>query len=188
MVTYSLPVSNASSSDGQSILLLKSSQAQPILNIFRGAIPGPILENEVTVDVQTDKSNVLRAKDVQSALGAVGFADGKLADANPTPAVTTIRYAPGSEAAADLVARHLTTAGAVLQPDQALAANRVILVAGRDFTTVMQLPRPPAETTTTTAPTTSSTVAGGSSTTTSSTTSTTVIGITPGETPEGVDC
>src|SRR5581483_6038431 len=101
----------------------------------------------------------------------VGFAVGPSGNA-PTEAHTVIRYAPGSEMAADLLARHLT-APVTEQADPTLDANHLTLVTGTDFTTVMQTPRP-APTTATTAP--------------ASTTSTTVIGITPGQAPPGVNC
>jgi LCP family protein required for cell wall assembly len=186
MKTFSLPVTNGTSSDGQSILNLKTNQAQPVLNIFRGVDVGPVLESDVTVDVQTARNGALRAKDVQAALGAVGFVDGALANATPTPTQTTVRYAPGSEAAADLVARHLSTP-AVLQADPSLGADRIVLVVGPDFTTVTQTPRAaaPVPTTTTTAP------ANGVTTTTAPpppTTATTVVGVTPGTAPDGVKC
>ena len=189
MKTYSLPVTNGASSDGQSILNLKTNEAQPLLNIFRGADPGPVLESDVTVDVDTARTGTLHAKDVQSALDAVGFVGGKLANApEPLPAQTTILYAPGSELAADLVSRHLTTQGALLQADDSLAPNRVVLIAGQDFTTVQQLPRAATTiNTTTTVP-----ASGASATTspppTSPSTTTTVIGVTPGTPPDGVSC
>ena len=181
---YSLPVTGGSSSDGQSILNVNRRAAQPILNVFRGIEPGPVLENEVTVDVWTSRTNPLRGKDVQAALDAVGFVDGKVTNPTAVPDATTIYYAPGSEYAADVVARHLTSTSR-LEADPSLGANHVVLAAGLDFTTVMETPRPAAPLATTT------TVASGGTTvptTLPSTTSTTVIGITTGSTPEGVDC
>lgn len=188
MKTYSLPVTGGMSSDGQSILNLNRNQAQPILNLFRGIDPGPVLESDVTVDVETARNGTLKAADVQAALSAVGFGDGTQANASPVPSQTTIRYAPGSELAADLVARHLTSP-AVLQTDPKLSANRVVLVAGPDFTTVTTNARPAgpvATTTTVQAPAANGSVAP--TTTTAPAASTTVIGVTPGSTPAGVKC
>jgi LCP family protein required for cell wall assembly len=183
--TYALPVSNGSSSDGQSILNMKQGPAQPILNVFRGIDPGPVLESDVVVDVQTSRTNPLRGKDVQAALNAVGFVDGSVSNPATVPEQTTIYYGAGSEYAADVVARHLTST-AVLAAEPSLAANHVVLAAGLNFTTVMVTPRPaaPLATTTTVAPATKDT----NPTTVPSTTSTTVIGVTPGSTPEGVSC
>ena len=188
MKTYSLPVTNGASSDGQSVLNLQKNAAQPILNIFRGVDAGPVLESDVTVDVDTARNGSLHAKDVQSALDSVGFLSGKLANApDPLPAQTTILYAPGSELAADLLSRHLTTTGAPLVADDSLAPNHVVLIAGSDFTTVQQLPR-----SATTINTTTTTPSAASTTTTApppaSTTTTTVIGVTPGTPPDGVSC
>lgn len=187
MKTFSLPVTTGTSSDGQSILNLETGKAQPVLNVFRGVDPGPVLESDVTVDVQTPKNGTLRAKDVQSALDAVGFSEGRLANASSVPARTTIRYAPADQLAADLLSRHLSTT-ALLEPDPTLSAGRVVLVTGPDFTTVMQRPRPfnPVVVPTTAAP--PSAAAPGTATTTVPATSTTVVGITPGETPAGVTC
>ena len=179
--TFSLPVTIGRSSDGQSILNMNRGAAQPILNVFRGIDPGPVLESEVTVDVQTARTNPLRGTDVRSALGAVGFLDGKVTNPAAVPDQTTIYYAPGSEYAADVLARHLTTTS-LLEPDPSLGANHVVLAAGLDFTTVMETPRALGPVATTT------TVAGATPTTAPSTTSTTVVGITTGATPEGVAC
>jgi hypothetical protein len=124
-----------------------------------------------------------QARDVGQALTAVGFAVGPAGNTGAGP-TTVIKYAPGSEQAADLLARHLTTP-ATQAADPALAENHLTLVTGTDFTTVMQTPRAP---TPMTAPSPS---APGSVPVTApapTTTTTTLIGITPGQPPPGVSC
>ena len=128
---------------------------------------------------------------------------------------TEVHYAPGSVGVADQVARHLTS-NAQLVLDPGLATGRVVLVSGKDFTTVMKRPadrpatpvtEPPlsSATTTTTAPdkassTTSSakaptTTAKSSKSTTTTTavsglnnTGTDVVGVVPGQPPAGTLC
>ncbi|MEY2436357.1 MAG: hypothetical protein QOF97_1193 [Acidimicrobiaceae bacterium] len=189
ITSYSLPVTNFTTGAGAAVLQLDEGAAKPILNVFRGIDPGSVSEAEVSVAVRNASGLAGRAKDVKNALAAAGFATGDTGNA-PATATTTIRYGPGSEFAADLVARHLT-GPAVLAPDPTLGPNQVVLIVGGDFTTVMQAPRP-ADTTTTTAPPTTSTSTptgpGQPAPSTSAGPTTTVVGITPGEAPVGVTC
>ena len=75
------------------------------------------------------------------ALAIVGFATAPPSTADDAYARTTIVHAPGWAAAADLLARHLTS-GAVLEEDQALGPGELLLITGTDFTTVMEQPGP----------------------------------------------
>jgi hypothetical protein len=159
--------------------------AQPTLDVFRGRDPSQLTEGQVNVQVFNGSGVAGKARDARQALGAVGFAVGNANNASLSTE-TVIQYAPGSEAAADLLARHLSSA-AVLVEDATLAKDQLALVVGTDFTTVMQTARP-AETTTTTAPSTDSTATPADSAPSTSTTSTTVVGVTPGEAPPGVTC
>ncbi len=183
--SYSLPVKDHTTAAGAAVLLLQQAEAQPILDVFRGKDAGTVNEQAVNVDVLNGSGVANQARDASQALTAVGFAVGPSGNA-PTEAHTVIRYAPGSEMAADLLARHLT-APVTEQADPTLDANHLTLVTGTDFTTVMQTPRPAPTTTTTTAPPAGSD-AGTATTAPASTTSTTVIGITPGQAPPGVNC
>jgi LCP family protein required for cell wall assembly len=176
---YSLPVKNYTTNGGAAVLLMDQAAAQPTLDIFRGLDPGVIGEGAVTVQVFNGSGAPGQASNVRTALSAVGFAVGSAGNASSTPS-TVIKFAPGSEAAADLLARHLTS-GAQLVADPTLAANHVSLVTGTDFSTVMQTPRSPDTTTTTVPPTADSAPS-------STTTSTTMVGVTPGEAPPGVTC
>src|SRR4051812_20354588 len=147
--SYSLPVSGFTTNAGAAVLQLDAAAAKPILNVFRGLDPSAVTEDEVSVAVRNASGVAGRAKDVMNALTAVGFLAGDTGNSAATP-TSQVRFRPGSEFAADLVARHLSSP-AVLTPDPALAANHILVVVGDDFTTVMQSPRAP-ETTTTTVP------------------------------------
>jgi LCP family protein required for cell wall assembly len=183
--SFSLPVTNHTTAAGAAVLLLQDAQAQPILDIFRGKDPASLAEGSVSVSVLNGTGVAGQARDVGQALAAVGFAVGPAGNSAAVP-TTAIHYAPGSEQAADLLARHLTAPSSQVA-DTSLDANHVTLVTGTDFTTVMQTPRPPAnpDTTSTTAP---STASDGATATTIPPTTTTVVGITPGEAPPGVSC
>lgn len=184
--SYSLPVTNHTTAAGASVLLLDQAAAQPTLDVFRGKDPTQLVEGQVSVEVFNGSGTPGQARDVRTALTAVGFVAGAASNARASDA-TVIQYAPGSEAAADLLARHLTSP-AVLVEVGSLSANHLALVTGKDFTTVMQTPRPPTATTTTTAPATDSGGTPADSVPSSTTTSTTVVGIVPGEAPPGVTC
>jgi LCP family protein required for cell wall assembly len=184
--SFSLPVSGFMTSAGASVLQLDERGAKPILNVFRGLDPSAVSEPEISVAVRNGTGTAGLAKDVKTALEAVGFVTGDTGNAATTP-TTEVHYAPGSEFAADLLARHLT-GPAALVADPRLAANDLVLVVGTDFTTVMQTPRAPTTTTTTAPPSTTTPVPGQPDTTTTAGPTTTVVGITPGEAPPGVAC
>jgi LCP family protein required for cell wall assembly len=182
--SYSLPVKNHTTNAGASVLLLDQAAAQPALDVFRGRDPGVLTEGQVSVQVFNGSGTAGQARDVGMALQAVGFAVGSAGNA-PGSDQTVIQYAPGSEAAADLLARHLTGPSTLVE-DPTLAANELALVTGKDFTTVMQTPRAPSVTTTTVPAVDETTPAD--SVPPSTTTSTTVVGVVPGEAPVGVSC
>jgi LCP family protein required for cell wall assembly len=182
---FSLPVTNHTTNGGAAVLLLDQKAAQPTLDIFRGIDPTQLTESQVSVQVFNGSGTVGQARDVRTALQAVGFSVGAANNSAPSDQ-TVIQYAPGSEAAADLLARHLTSP-AVLVEDRSLGANQLALVTGKDFTTVMQTPRP-VSATTTTAPAPDSASTPTDSAPSSTTTATTVVGVIPGEAPPGVNC
>ena len=188
--SYSLVgLRNGSSPDGQSIVLYDKRATQSTLNIFRGLDPGAVAEADVTVDVKNGSGVQNQARDVLTAFGQIGFTVGAIgADVKQPQPATTVHYAPGSEAAADLVARHLT-GPSQLVPDTAVAAGHVLVITAPDFTTLMEKPRPASTTTTTTPTTAPSTTADPATTTTvAPTTTTTIDPYVPGTAPAGVAC
>lgn len=198
IVNYALPTRGFRTSGGASVLeLVEGPETDAILNIFRGLDPGEVIAEQVTVTVRNGSGASRQGANTASALSAVGFDAAVEGDAEAT-AATTVFYAPGSEAAAQLVARHLTSR-AVYELDEELDANEVVLVTGADFTTVVRQPwapeAVPAPTTTTTSTTTSTLPSSATSTTRSTTTTTTVpetttttsVGFLP-EAPPGTEC
>lgn len=182
---HSLPTEPFRTAGGAAVLDLLDEQAQPILNVFRGLPPGAVEPAQVVVEVHNGTGVERQAALTAEALGAVGFETVVDRDTPEPPPATTIAYASGSEEAARLVARHLTSQ-ATYVVDESLAVNRVRLVTGPDFTTVVRQPWAPDDVplpTTTTAP------AGPTSTsTTAPTTTSTVIGVLPEAPPAGVVC
>lgn len=178
---HNLEIEDYRTPGGAAVLTLDEAASQPVLNIFRGFDPDALTEAMVTVDVANGSGVDGQAQAVSDALVASGFAAGTTDTAGAPVAVTEVHYAPGSEKAADLVARHLT-AGATLVPDESLDPNHVVLVTGADFTTVQQAARPPA-------PTDAAAQAGDGSATSSTSTTSTTIGHSAGDpAADGIDC
>ena len=177
--TYALPVYSYRTSGGASVLGLEEAEAQPILNIFRG-LPvdalSPVQVEHVTVLNGTGETG--QAGLVADALAEVGFGTEGVGDVEAGLLDRTrIRFAPGAEAHADLLERHLT-AGADLYLDPSLDEGEVVLETGSDLTTISRRPRPPVErgpaTTTTTEAAAASTDSTTPTTETSQTTTTEV--------------
>lgn len=154
---YSLPVSDFTTAGGAAVLEVDEAASEDLLNVFRGLPPGAVTEGGVTVDVMNGTGTQGQAQEVADELAAVGFAAGETGNA-PDAALerTTVHHAPGDEAAASLVARHLA-AGADLVEDAALDGDAVVLDVGQDYAGVEPEARPEGEeagpTTTTTAET-----------------------------------
>ncbi len=188
--TFNLPVVGTVRG-GADVLDLQTGGAEPILAMFRGtgAIDGDgtLTPASVAVLVRNGSGTQNQAADASSILATAGF---KMSEPGSTAGVerTQVRYPPGQEAQAALVARHLF-ADVELIPDQ--DAGLVTVVTGPDFRAALVEPRPesdfpvPTTTTTTTAPTT--TVAGETTSTDAagSGTTTTVPGYVPGDAPAG---
>ena len=176
---HSLEVEDYRTDGGASVLRLDLLASQPVLNLYRGLPPDTLSESMVTVNVSNGSGADGQAQAVADALVASGFAAGTT-DTEPAPvAATEVHHAPGAEAAADLVARHLTS-GAVLVEDEDLETGEVTLVTGADFTTVLQTARPPAA---------ADAPADGAGATTSSSTTSTTIGHSAGDpASDGIDC
>jgi LCP family protein required for cell wall assembly len=184
---HPLPTEPFRTSGGAAVLDLVDELAQPSLNLFRGLPPGEVLPAQVSVEVQNGSGVERQATMTAEALTAVGFVTTVNRDAPEPAARTTVHFGPGSESAARLLARHLTSQADYVQ-DDSLSPLQLRLVTGADFTTVVLDPWPESSVA---APTTSTTVPGddGSSTTTTTapTTTTTVVGVLP-ETPPPGEC
>jgi LCP family protein required for cell wall assembly len=197
--SFTVPVQQFRTSGGASVVRLDEEAARPVLNVFRGKDADAFEKADLSVAVLNGSGVSGQAALVTDALAFVGFTTAAPGTADRDHDRTTIVHAPGWGAAADLLARHLTS-GAVLEEDGSLGPGELLLITGTDFTTVTEEPGPPTtvppETTTTGAQeeevtTTTGSIAGGITTTTlppPETTSTTVIGVVPGEPPPGVVC
>ncbi len=186
ITTHSLPVEGWSTPGGAAVLRLETGEAQRVLNVFRGLPPDHVDESWVQLTVLNGSGVMDQAGLVQEAYEAVGFTVVGIGDV-PRPdgenlSRTRVRYAPGSRRLAELVERHLTAPGLLVE-DPTLEGSEVVLETGLDFTTVEQSPRlrssPPA---------TEPGSAGGGEQGPSSTTTTTAVGRVVGEPPEGVEC
>ena len=168
--TYSLPTTPFRTSAGAAVLALEEREAEPTLNIFRGLKPGQTTPATVEVTVLNGTETSGFAADISAALGEIGFVRGETANSEEPAERSAVYFSRGSEEAAQLVARHLTSEVAFGVTDE-LGPGEIVLVAGSDFTTVHRQPSPTVPelpTTTTTEPT-----KGSAATTTGPTTSTT---------------
>ena len=159
--------------DGQSVLLLDSAAAAPMLAHLRGestklgAVP-KISPATVTLQVENGSGVGGAAGRAQSALVAAGFhANGAASDADRSDyVVTEVRYAPGAETKARLTLAYLGGAGRLVALSSAPSGADVVVVLGQDFhqvvvptsTTVPPTthPKPAAHPTPTTGPPTNS--------------------------------
>lgn len=181
--TFSVPAEPFRTAGGASVLDLDEREAERIFNIFRGLDPGELTPGLVEVTVLNGIGEQGLAGDVTAALDQIGFTTGTPGDTVEPETSTAIHHAPGDEAAAVLVARHVS--GPVeFGLDEDLASGEVVLVAGADFTTLHEQPSP-------TVPelpsTTGSTDGDGGADISSTTTTTEVVGYVP-EPPPGSDC
>ncbi len=188
--TFNLPVSDTYRGGAQ-VLDLQAGAAEPILAKFRGtgevSEDGELTPATVAVLVLNGSGTQDQAGDASSILAVAGF---KTSEPGSVAGVmrTQVRYAPGMEAEAALVARHLF-ADAELISDQ--DASEVTVVTGPDFRAALVEARPeadfPVPTTTTTAPTTEDpgSTPGSVDTTATTTTTTEPTGYVPGAAPVG---
>ncbi len=177
---YALPVEPRTTNGGAEILELDEQAAERIFNVFRGVDPDTIYPQDIAVSVRNGSGAPHQAADVAAALDAIGFVTSVSGDAEPTVA-TTVAYAPGAEAYAHLVTRHLTSR-AELVADETLVPGEVMVITGNDFTTVVREPWPEAAVP---LPVPTST---GATSTVPVAPSTTVVGVIPDAPPPGEEC
>jgi LCP family protein required for cell wall assembly len=180
-----LPVK--SSADNRQ-LLVQYPEAEHVLNRLKNltlpvSLPQPVAPAKVRVVVVEGAGVSRRAASVQAKLVARGFKDGGAGDATTSNYTKTqIRYAPGKASEGFTVALYLGTANVVETANSTVElgskklSGDVIVVVGRDYSSLHGLITKPVPTTTvpaSTVPTTPPNASGGSSTT--STTSTTPV-------------
>jgi polyisoprenyl-teichoic acid--peptidoglycan teichoic acid transferase len=157
------PPTTGSVIGGADVLLLNSLAAQPTFDRFRDLSDASNPNRAVEVTVTNGSGRSAQAQVVSDALAKLGFITSSNGDASSFHnSRTTIRYAPGAEAAAVLVARNLPT-DPTFVVDRTLTGPQVVLSTGLDFTGLAATPRPASDfaaflaTTTTTAPGTATT-------------------------------
>jgi LCP family protein required for cell wall assembly len=163
MSQYALPVSgDMVRLGGQLASVLRifdkdRAAAEQILDVFRGTPEQPAAApdlgpSSVSVRVLNGSGTPGQAGEASDALGAVGFPTLTPGDATRTNS-TVIRYGPGQEAKAGLLARYLEV-DAALVSSPGLKGVDVELVTGTNFEGVRDEPREsaPSATTTTVAP------------------------------------
>ncbi|HEV2767962.1 MAG TPA: LCP family protein [Acidimicrobiales bacterium] len=145
---FRLPTEPGRTAGGALVEYLKEDEAEEILDVFRGVEgDGEVVQpSSVTVQVLNGSGREGEASEAAQALSGAGFnVGGGVGNATSTRETTTVRYAPGHEAQAELLARYLEQEPQ-LQEDPQLKAVDVALVTGSDYTGILQSPRetPPA--------------------------------------------
>jgi LCP family protein required for cell wall assembly len=191
LVSYQVPSTSYRTAGGADVQLPDLKAAEPVLNIFRGLPPGSISPQAIDLRVLNGSEVPGQAADAAGALRQIGFPITDVDDYPSPVGRTTVLFKPGSIDAARTVARHVT-GGAALVESSNVKAGDVVLVVGKDFTTVHDQMAPDGSpddlhsTTSTGTPAVGSD--GSTSTTQAPTTTTTVQGYATGEPPPGVSC
>jgi LCP family protein required for cell wall assembly len=174
LVFETLPWTDGARQAGQQVLYVKKPDADLVLARLRGESPLPAAAavdgattsagngaatapttapalRPVNVRVKVLNASGVQngAANAQSSLAPLGFVNGGVGnDTRGEIAKTEIRYKPGDEAKAQLVAAHV--AGATLVADATLTGTDVVLVLGRDFKGIAATaaPQTPVATTT----------------------------------------
>jgi hypothetical protein len=134
---------------------------QAIFDVFRGNpvdSDRPVSPSSVTIQVLNGSGRPGEARSTTDSLSTAGFQTRPPGDESNS-ATTTILYASGQEAKADLVARYLVEESVVLQESSSLEAADVVLVTGQDFDGIRDEPRAPDAATTTTSEASTTTTA-----------------------------
>ncbi len=137
ITTHVLPTVPFRTPGGAAVLAMQPAEAQPVLAIFRGIEPEPIVAEEAAVRLSIFNGSRTpgQAGEVERALGAEGF-EIALIDNGPTTAETLITYGPGMELGAERIARFLETAPTfVPDPD----AKGISLTTGTDYTGIREI-------------------------------------------------
>jgi LCP family protein required for cell wall assembly len=118
-----------------SVMFLDEVAAQPIFDIFRGTTPADGALPTVRVEVRNGTGRSGEGAEASAALTEHGFAAVRAVDARSFQVTATeVRYAPGQEAAALELARHLPTTPVLVEDETVPADVSVVLVTGSDWT------------------------------------------------------
>ena len=129
------------------VLLLQASKAEPIFEKLRTFIPPQkpaavpkIPPAQIAVQVLNGSGVKGVAASSKAALTAAGFADGgPIGDADRSDyALTLVRYVPGAEDKARVVASYLDGVGQLVALPSATGNAQVVVVLGRDFQDIVR--------------------------------------------------
>ena len=196
--THALPVYLDTTSGGASILRLDSAAAEDVFNVFRNLPAGTVTQRSVVVSVTNASGTKGRATDVTQTLSRLGYQATAAGDVAKAQTTTTIRYLPGFEKQADLLARQLS-GGAQVSIDRTLKASQpVALTLGSTFGSVLSEPSTSTSTSSVaagSAPSTNAPPTTAAATTTTGPVTTVkpgeiteYVGVVAGEPPEGTSC
>lgn len=138
ITTHVLPTVPFRTPGGAAVLAMQPAEAQPILAVFRGEEPEPIVAEEAAVRLSIFNGSRTpgQAGEVERGLGAEGF-EIDLIDNGPTTKETLIEYGPGMELGAERIARYLEVAATfVPNPD----ARGISLTTGTEFEGLRSVP------------------------------------------------
>ena len=134
--SHTLPVYPYETNGGAAVLKLDATLADPVFDVFRGVTPGDAVETPaVKLAIENGSGVSGQAGQAQLAFESIGFDVEGTTTATTTRETTVVRFAPGSEGAAQVVADHLSP-DALLQEDRTLTGEQVIVVTGKDFEAV----------------------------------------------------
>ncbi len=144
LTPLTLPTEQANFGGAQNnVVVLDESQADEILDVFRGVVSGQdvvappsVLTRVLNGSQRTGEANAARA-----ALADAGFNTADAADAGAQLSRTAVRYAEGQRAKAELLASYLEVAP-TLEEDPEIRTVDVVVVTGTDYAGVRATPRP----------------------------------------------
>jgi hypothetical protein len=183
--TYSPEVTDGNVGGASVLFLAESDANQEMFDVFRGLGGEAGAETgSVRVQVQNGSGASGQAGQVAEGLGAAGFNVTGQGDAETFDfAQTTVRYAPGQEAAADLMRRSVD-GPVVLEQVPAIDGADVILITGQDFMGIRAELAPPDDQ----SPTTTVAPANQVPAVDPNAPTTTVVGAVPAGPPPEVPC
>jgi len=150
-----LPTEQADFGGAQNnVVVVDQSAADEILDVFRGVVPGQdvVTPSSVHTRVLNGSQRAGEANAARNDLVAAGFNTADASSASVQLETTTVRYAEGQRAKAELLASYLASPP-TLEEDPTVRTVDVVLVTGLDYDGVLSGPRAqPVEPTAPTAP------------------------------------
>ncbi len=143
---FTLPTRLGNLGARQGVLFLEEGEADDILDVFRGVVPGEevLQPSAVVVRVLNGSGRTGEATAAREQLSNAKFNVSGTDDAGSRFQTTTIRYAPGKQAEAELLSRYLGTSP-TLKEDPELESVDAVLITGADYTGILATPQAPQQ-------------------------------------------